>query len=74
MKDKLTATVDVQVRPRFDGNDGLYYLGLVLLGVGLAFGVSWQAALMVVGGILAAVSVVNSYVLTFFAARMTRKD
>jgi len=50
---------------RFDSNDVLFYVGLLLLGIGLAFGVSWQTALMVVGAILAAVSLFNSYVLVW---------
>ena len=50
---------------RFDSNDILFYAGLLLLGIGLAFGVSWQTALMVVGAILAAVSLFNSYVLVW---------
>ena len=50
---------------RFDSNDILFYVGLLLLGIGLAFGVSWQTALMVVGAILAAVSLFNSYVLVW---------
>lgn len=47
---------------RFDSNDILFYVGLLLLGVGLAFSVSWQVALMVIGSILAAVGLVNSFV------------
>jgi len=66
MKDKsATVDVDLRVRPRFDSNDAIYYGGLLLLGIGLAFGVSWQVALMVIGAILAAVSVVNSYVIVW---------
>jgi len=52
---------------RFDGNDGMYYLGLLLLGLGLAFSVSWQTASIVVGAILAAVSAINSYVLVWLS-------
>jgi uncharacterized membrane protein len=63
--DNLTATVNVKVTPRFDSNDITYYSGLLLLGIGLAFGVSWQTALIVVGSILAVVSLVNSYVLVW---------
>ncbi len=48
---------------RFDGNDLLFFAGLALLGVGLAFALSWAVALIVVGGILAAVGLVNAYVL-----------
>lgn len=54
---------------RFDSNDATYYGGLFLLGLGLAFGVSWQTALIVVGSVLAAVSLLNSYVLTILASR-----
>jgi hypothetical protein len=59
---------------KIDSNDLIYYFGLLLLGLGLAFGVSWTTALIVIGAILAAVSLLNSYVLTIFASRMNRKD
>lgn len=36
--------------------DGVFLVGLILLGVGLAFAISWPAALVVVGGILVGVS------------------
>lgn len=53
---------------RFDGNDLFYYAGLALLGLGLAFAVSWAAALAVVGGVLVGVSLINSYI-RFFMSR-----
>ncbi|GEM_PF-6209535 len=57
----------VSVSTNYDRNDGMYYLGLLLLGIGLGFGYSWQTALIVVGAILAAVSLVNSYVLVWMS-------
>jgi hypothetical protein len=54
---------------RFDSNDILFYAGLLLLGIGLAFSVSWQTALIVVGSVLAAVGVVNSFVVVWFTHR-----
>lgn len=65
--EKTTDPVNAQARPRFDSNDILFYAGLLLLGVGLAFGVSWQVACIVIGAILAAVSLVNSYVLVWLS-------
>lgn len=50
---------------RFDRNDALFYAGLLLLGVGLAFSVSWPVALVVLGAVLALVGLANSYVLVF---------
>ena len=52
---------------RFDGNDLAYYTGLVLLGLGLAFAVSWSVALATVGGVLVVVGVTNSYVRYFLS-------
>lgn len=52
---------------RFDSNDVMFYAGLLLLGVGLAFGVSWPVALGVIGAILTAVSLVNSSVLIWMS-------
>lgn len=57
------------VSARFDSNDFLFYFGLLLLGIGLGFGESWQTALIVVGSILAAVGVVNSFVLVWLSRR-----
>lgn len=58
-------TLTPQSKPsaRFDGNDLLFYAGLLLLGVGLAFAVSWPIALVVIGATLAVVGLVNSYVI-----------
>jgi hypothetical protein len=53
----------------FDSNDLLFYLGLLLLGTGLGFGVSWQTALIVVGSVLIVVGVVNSFVLVWLSRR-----
>lgn len=50
---------------RFDGNDLLFYAGLILLGIGLTFSVSWATALVVVGTTLAVVGLVNSYVIVW---------
>jgi hypothetical protein len=45
-----------------DWNDWFYYGGLAMLFAGLCVGVSIAAALSVVGAVLAAVAVINSYV------------
>lgn len=55
--------------PRFDSNDVTYYSGLLLLGVGLAFGYSWPLALIVVGAILSAVGLLNSYLLIWLSKK-----
>ena len=47
---------------KFDLNDIIYYLGLVMLFIGLALSVSIGTALSVVGAILAGVALANSYV------------
>jgi hypothetical protein len=54
---------------RFDGNDGFYYLGLLFLGIGLGFGISWTMAFIVVGAILTLVSVINSYFLVWMSTK-----
>jgi hypothetical protein len=64
-----TPTESQKKAARFDGNDGFYYLGLLFLGIGLGFGVTWQMAMIVVGAILTVVSVVNSYVLVWMSGR-----
>jgi hypothetical protein len=51
---------------RFDSNDSLFYVGLLMLGIGLAVSVSWETALIVVGSVLASVGVVNSFVVMWF--------
>ena len=52
---------------RFDGNDLMFYGGLVLLGLGLAFAISWPVALVVVGAVLAVVGFANAYVLLWLS-------
>ena len=59
---------DVQKKPdRFDRNDVQFYAGLLLVGVGLTFAVSWAVALVVVGAVIAIIEVVNSYVLAILS-------
>jgi hypothetical protein len=60
-----TQTPQLKPSARFDGNDLLFYAGLTLLGIGLAFSVSWPTALVVVGATLAVVGLVNSYVIVW---------
>jgi hypothetical protein len=60
-----TQTPQPKPSARFDGNDLLFYAGLLLLGVGLAFAVSWPVALVVIGATLAVVGLVNSYVIVW---------
>lgn len=60
-----TPTPQIPKPSRFDRNDYSYIAGLILLGIGLAFSVSWAAALVVVGATLAAVGLVNSYVIVW---------
>ncbi len=52
---------------RFDGNDLLFYGGLILLGAGLAFAFTWPVALIVVGAVLALVGFLNAYVLLWMS-------
>ena len=58
---------------RFDSNDILFYVGLLLLGIGLAFGVSWQTALMVVGATLTADGLINSFTATLLWFHLSKK-
>jgi len=58
---------------RFDSNDILFYAGLLLLGIGLAFGVSWQTALMVVGATLTADGLINSFTATLLWFHLSKK-
>jgi len=58
---------------RFDSNDVLFYVGLLLLGIGLAFGVSWQTALMVVGATLTADGLINSFTATLLWFHLSKK-
>ncbi len=52
-----------------DRNELTYWLGLLMLFVGLAVGVSTETALIVVGGVIAAESVVTSYLAAWIGAR-----
>lgn len=52
---------------KLDRNDIVFYAGLTMLFVGLALSVSVETALVVVGAILAAVALVNSYVRIFLS-------
>ena len=60
---------------RFDSNDILFYVGLLLMGIGLAFGVSWQTALIVVGALIAGTSIATSFFVTWLShqAMLIRK-
>lgn len=59
--------MDGEKKSRFDSNDVLFYAGLLLLGAGLAFAVSWPVALAVVGAALAIIGLVNSYLVVFLS-------
>ena len=52
-----------------DANERNYWLGLVLLLVGLSWGVSVATALTVVGAVLAGESVITSYMAQWIKAR-----
>lgn len=72
MTEELLETQETQdlkpiERVRFDGNDFLFYAGLILLGIGLAFYKSWPLALLVIGATLAATALINSYVRLFLS-------
>jgi uncharacterized membrane protein len=54
---------------KIDAQDLVYYAGLVMLFIGLAFGVSVETALIVVGAILAGVALINSYVRIWLSRR-----
>jgi hypothetical protein len=57
----------MQMKP--DCNDWFYYGGLAMLFAGLSVGVSIAVALIVVGALLAAVAVSNSYVALWHSSR-----
>jgi hypothetical protein len=46
-----------------DPNERMYWFGMVLLFIGLAFGVSVATALMVTGGVIVFISILNSLVI-----------
>lgn len=52
-----------------DRNELLYWLGLALLFAGLALGVSVATALTVIGGVIAAESVLTSYLAMWIQVR-----
>ena len=52
-----------------DSNERHYWLGLVLLFVGLSWGVSVATGLTVVGAVIAGESVVTSYLAQWIKAR-----
>ena len=52
-----------------DKNEVSYWLGLILLFIGLRQGVSTATALVVVGSILTLVSIITSFFLTWLSAR-----
>ena len=55
-----------------DRNELTYWLGLAMLFVGLAWGVSIATALTVVGAVVAGESVVTSYLAQWIKARSLR--
>ena len=68
-EDKVTATADVRVRPRFSGNDLAYYVNLLALFVGLGWHYSLDVALIVLGTLGVMVSLINAYLQVAFALR-----
>lgn len=52
-----------------DPHERSYWLGLLLLFIGLALGVSVATALTVVGAVVAGESVITSYLATWFRER-----
>jgi hypothetical protein len=52
-----------------DRNDLTYWLGLLMLFVGLAVGVSAETALVIVGAAIAGESVITSYLAAWIGAR-----
>ncbi len=67
MAEQKTETPSSSPKPaRFDGNDLHFYLGLVLLGAGLAFALSWPVAVAIIGGILTLTSMINAYLLLWW--------
>lgn len=54
---------------RLDANDWLYFLGLLLLALGLAWGVSIATALSVVGAVLVVQSTARAYFMTWLTQR-----
>jgi hypothetical protein len=56
-----------------DPNQLTYWLGMLMLFVGLSLSVSVATALVTVGAAIAAESVVTSYLATWVAEKSTRK-
>jgi len=54
---------------KIDLNDVIYYAGLAMLFAGLALTVSIGVALIVVGSVLAGVSLANSYVIIYLGRK-----
>lgn len=56
-----------------DRNEVTYWLGLAMLFSGLSLGVSVATALIVIGAIVAAESVITSYLATWMASSARKK-
>lgn len=62
-------TIDPAQLPRFDGNTRYYWLGLLALCAGLWLEAGPGLALTVGGAIMAAVSLINSWIVVWIATR-----
>ena len=56
-----------------DRNELTYWIGLLLLFIGLSLHVSMATALIVTGAVMAAESVITSYLSTWMASRAGKK-
>lgn len=52
-----------------DRNEATFWIGLVMMFIGLSFSVSIATAFLIVGGVIAAESLVTSYLATWMAIR-----
>ena len=59
--------------PSVDRNELTYWLGLVLLFIGLSLGVSVATAFCVAGGLIVLESLITSYLATWMGVRMAQK-
>ncbi|MDX9955719.1 MAG: hypothetical protein RBT75_16580 [Anaerolineae bacterium] len=57
----------------FDRNEVTYWVGLVMMFIGLTLGVSIETALVVTGSAMALESVITSYLATWLSLKSARK-
>lgn len=55
--------------PIIDRNEATFWIGLVMMFIGLALSVSVATALLIIGGVIALESLATSYLATWMAIR-----